>query len=266
MKKFLKILILPLLITASFFTGCESNDSPVSSVYIPQPVNRKTLFEFFSNQACTPCIEPHRSFLEPLEVAAGITINDTSVILLAFQYKYPGIGDSIYRANVIQNDARASYYSVQAAPAGFTDGMHMGNYSFSQWSDQLSNAMNSVKYLDISISNVFNAGIDSGVVTAHVQTLVQPPTNDNVIHIIVTENHVPYVTAQNGITRYDGVMRYMETGSNGTPISLGMGQTVNFTIPYGIRSTWKTDDCYIIAFIQSTSTKQVYGVEKIKIN
>ncbi len=266
MNKLLKIIIIPVIAVSAFLIGCESNDNPTSSVYIPQPVNRKTLFEFFSNSSCTPCIEPHRSFLEPLEVAAGITINDTAVILLAFQYKYPGPGDSIYRANVIQNDERADYYNMQAAPAGFTDGVNMGNYSYSQWSDQLGNAMNSTKFINITITNDFNTAIDSGNVTAHIQTLVQLPTNDNVIHVIVSENHVPYITAPNGITMYDAVMRYMETGSNGAQINLVLGQTVNFSIPYAIRNTWKVDDCYIIVFVQSTSTKQVYGVERIKVN
>ena len=266
MEKLFKILIIPVLALLSFWTGCESNDNPTSSVYIPQPVNRKTLFEFFSNASCTPCIEPHRSFLEPLEEAVGVTINDTSVILLSFQYKWPGPNDSIYRANVQQNDARASYYSVQAAPAGFTDGVSMGNYSFSQWQEQLGNAMKSTKFVDITISNDFNPNTDSGNVTAHINTLVQPPSTDNVIHIIVTENHVPYVTAPNGIKQYDGVMRYMETGSEGQPISLNFGQTVNFSVPYGIRSTWNLDNCYIIVFVQGKTSKQVFGVERIKVN
>lgn len=266
MKKLLKISVLPILFSLLFMAGCESNDSVSSSVYVPQDVNRKVLFEFFSNHRCGPCVQPHRSFLEPLEVAAGITINDTAVILVSFQYKWPGPDDSIYRANVLQNDARASYYSVQAAPAGFTDGVNMGNYSFSQWSDQLSITMNTTKFIEITISNNFNSSIDSGIVTAHVQTLVQPPKNDNVIHVIVTEDHVSYVTASNGITMYGAVMRYMETGSNGAQINLVLGQTVNFTVPYGIRNTWKVDDCYIIVFVQNVSTKQVYGVERIKVN
>ena len=266
MKKFLKILIIPVLAVLAFLAGCESNDNPATSVYIPQPVNRKTLFEFFSNASCTPCIEPHRSFLEPLEVAAGITINDTAVVLLSFQYKWPGPSDSIYRANVEENDARADFYDVFVAPSGFTDGVNMGNYSYSQWSSQLGNAMNSTKFLNITISNNFNSGIDSGTVTAHIQTLVQPPANDNVIHIIVTEDQVPYVTAPNGIKMYDAVMRDMVTSSNGAAINLVLGQTVNFSIPYGIKNTWKVDDCYIIIFVQGTSAKQVYGVEKIKVN
>ncbi len=266
MRKITNVSVLPILFSLVFMMGCESNDSVTSSIYIPQDVNRKVLFEFFSNHRCEPCIQPHRSFLEPLEIAAGITINDTAVVLVSFQFRYPGQDDSIYRANVLHNDARASYYSVGGAPAGYSDGSYMGQYSYTLWSDQLGNAMNSTKYIDIRMTNDFNSAIDSGTVTAYVQTLVQPPANDNVIHVIVTEDHVPYVTASNGITMYGAVMRYMETGTGGAQIKLVLGQTVNFSVPYGIRNTWKVDDCNIVIFVQSTSTKQVYGVEKIKVN
>lgn len=266
MKNFLKIPFYVLAASVFFFAGCESNDNPSSSVYIPQQVNRKVLFEFFSNSNCTPCIEPHRTFLEPMEEAAGVTINDTAVVLLSFQFRYPYTFDSIYRANLPENDARARYYGVNAAPAGFCDGTNMLSFSFQDWSDQLSRQMNSTKYLNITISNDFNTTTDSGTVTAHVQTLAQPQTNDNVIHAIVTERHVSYVTAQNHITSYDGVMRDMTTDSSGWAINLNIGQTVNVAVPYYVKGTWNVDNCYIIVFVQSTSTKKVYGVERIKVN
>jgi Outer membrane protein Omp28 len=266
MKKFIKIASLFSLVSATLLIGCESNDNPTSSVYIPQQVNRKVLFEFFSNSNCTPCIEPHRTFLEPLEQTVGVTINDTSVVLLSFQYKYPYIYDSIYRANVPENDARSRYYNVIAAPGAFCDGTTMGNFSFQEWSDQLGREMNTAKYLNITASNNFNSAIDSGTITAYIQTIVQPPTNDNVIHIVITEDSVSYVTAQNHITLYSGVMRDMVTDSTGAGINLSYGQTTNFTINYRIKNTWKADDCFIIVFVQSTLTKKVYGVERIKVN
>jgi hypothetical protein len=266
MRKINKISYILAFISAVLLIGCESNDNPSSSVYIPQQVNRKVLFEFFSNSNCTPCIEPHRTFLEPLEQAVGVTINDTSVVLLSFQYRYPYIFDSIYRANVPENDARARYYNVLAAPGAFSDGITMGNFSFQEWSDQLNREMNSIKYLNITASNNFNSSTDSGSITAFVQTLVQPPANDNVIHIVITEDSISYVTAQNHITMYSGVMRDMVTDSTGASISLTAGSTTNYSINYGIKDTWKVNDCYIIIFVQSTSTKKVYGVERIKVD
>jgi hypothetical protein len=58
----------------------------------------------------------------------------------------------------------------------------------------------------------------------------------------------------------------MVTDSTGAGINLTAGSTTSYSINYGIKNTWKTDDCFIIIFVQSTSTKKVYGVERIKVN
>lgn len=267
MKNLLKILSAAVILTVIIFSGCESDDTSVNSVYIPQPVARKTLFEFFSNSGCIPCIQPHRSFLEPLEEARGVTINDTSVILISYQVNFPTAQDSIYFQNPQENDARRLYYNVIAAPQGNDDGSFMGQYSYTEWSGKLNLSMNSTAYLNISISNNFNSGTDSGTVTAHVNTLVQPPTNqNNKIHVVLIENNVHYVTATNGITLYNGVMRDMVDGPDGANINLSAGQTVDYSVNYGIRNSWKTDDCYLVVFVQNLGTKEVYGVERIKVN
>jgi hypothetical protein len=267
MKNLLKILPVAVILTVIIFSGCESNDTSVNSVYIPQPVARKTLFEFFSNSGCQPCIEPHRSFLEPLEEARGVTINDTSVIIISYQVNFPNPLDSIYFQNPQENDARSLYYNVAAAPQGNNDGSYMGQYSYTEWSNKLNASMNSTAYLDITISNSFNSSNDSGTVTAHINTLVQPPTNqNNKVHVVLIENNVPYISAPNGIKIYNGVMRDMVDGPDGANIALSTGQTVDYSISYGVRSNWKMNDCYLVVFVQNLPSKEVYGVERIKVN
>lgn len=267
MKNLLKILSVTVILTVIIFQGCESNDTSVNSVYIPQPVARKTLFEFFSNSACIPCIEPHRSFLEPLEEARGVTINDTSVVIISYQVNFPNPLDSIYFQNPEENNARRLYYNVAAAPQGNDDGNYMGQYSYTEWSSKLNASMNTTVYLNITISNTFNSSNDSGTVTAHINTVTQPPTGqNNKVHVVLIENNVHYVTAPNGITLYNGVMRDMVDGPDGANISLSAGQTTDYSISYGVRSNWKVNDCYLVVFVQNLDTKQVYGVERIKVN
>lgn len=266
MKNLLKLISVPIILTVLIFSGCESNDSSVNSVYIPQRVARKTLFEFFSNSNCQPCIEPHRSFLEPMEEARGVTINDTGVILISFQVNFPNSQDSIYHQNPQENEARRLYYNAVAAPRGYNDGNWMGDYSYTEWSSKLSTAMNTTVYLRITISNNFNSTNDSGSVTAHVNTFVQPGNQDTRIHVVLVENNVPYISAPNGIKIYNGVMRDMVTGTDGEAINLNSGQTVDYSTSYFVRNTWKVNDCYLVVFVQSLSAKQVYGVERIKVN
>jgi len=265
MKKFRFLIIFITAIASIYLTGCESNDNPTSSVYIPQPVNRKVLFEFFSNSNCGPCVIPHNSFIQPLVEQSGITKNDSCVILLSFQFKYPNILDSIYWANQPENQARADYYNVAAAPAGYVDGTYMGAFSSGEWSAELNAELMSTSYMIITLTGTYDSTNRAGSVTANVLTQTAPQTTDNVIHVILVENNVPYISAQNGIKNYEFVMRDMVTGSEGASITLTQGQTTSFDQSYTVDNRWKQANCYITVFVQSTSTKKVYGVERIKI-
>jgi|SRR4030095_2250294 len=261
--KYLKYLTF--FITAAIiiiYSGCESNDTATNSVYIPQAVNKKVLVEFFTNSGCLPCIAAHHYF-DQITSNSGATINDTSVVIISFHAKYPYIYDSLYRANTVQNDARANYYGVVATPYGSLDGVNMNQFSASNWSSQMNAEMNSTKYLNISLSNNYNTSTDSGTVTANISLVSALPSTDNVIHIIITENNISYITAPNGIKNPSDVMRYMITGSNGESVNVGQNTTV--TKNYGINSRWREGECYLTAFVQSTSTKQIFGVERIKV-
>ncbi len=258
--KYLKIILLVILIV--FIHGCESNDSTTNSVYIPQPVNKKVLVEFFTNAGCNPCIAAH-GYLDQINLNSGVTINDTSVIVLSYHTKYPYIFDSLYRANIPNNQGRCDYYGINTTPQGRLNGVNMGLYSSSTWSAQINAEFKTTNYLNITLNNSFNAGQDSGSVTANINLVNALPSTNNVIHFVIIENNISYITAPNGVTSPDDVMRNMITGTDGEAISIG--QTNTITKNYTLNSNWVPEECYIIVFIQNPDTKQVFGVERIKI-
>lgn len=262
----IKTISFSLVLAAGFsLIGCESNDNPQNSVYIPQPVNKKVLVEFFTNSGCFPCIAAH-NYLDQITGVTGATLNDTSVIIISFHTRYPSITDSLYRANIVQNEARSDYYTINSTPQGRLDGVNMGQFSSSTWSSAINQEFKTTKYLNLTLSNAFNPNNDSGIVIAAIQTVSTPPSNqDNVVHVVITESNVPYITAANGIKYPDDVMRYMITGENGEPISLTLGQTAVVSKSYGLRSNWNEDECYLTVFVQNSGSKQVYGVERIKV-
>ena len=120
--KYFRIFLLAAV--ALLIHGCESNDTTTNSVYIPQPVNKKVLVEFFTNAGCNPCIAAHE-YLDQINVNSGTTINDTSVIILSYHTKYPYILDSLYRANITENQGRRDYYGVNTTPPGRLKGINM---------------------------------------------------------------------------------------------------------------------------------------------
>lgn len=250
------------LVAAVIIHGCESNDTTTNSVYIPQPVNKKVLVEFFTNAGCNPCVAAH-GYLDQINLNSGATINDTSVIILSYHTKYPYIGDSLYRANIPHNQGRSDYYGVNNTPQGRLNGVSMGQYSSSTWSAQINAEFITTNYLNIALSNTYDETLDTGTVTANISLVNALPSSNTVIHMVIIENHVEYVTAPNGITKPDDVMRTMITGVNGEAVTVGQNTTV--TKSYGLNSRWDPEECYIIVFIQNPDTKQVFGVERIKI-
>jgi len=257
-----------ILVTASFVLclwGCQSNDAVSTAVYIPKPVNKKVLIEVFTNSFCFPCVNAD-NYLDQITSVGGVTYNDTSVIPLCYHVNNPSPLDSLYQQNTQQSDERFNqYYGVYVTPTLELDGSSMGQYSASTWTALIDAEFETQKYLTVTLSNTFN-GTDSGSVTANITPAGALPTNDNVLHMVIVEDSVPYITAPNGIHYPSHVMRYMITGGGGQSVSLNANQTATITNRYGTSSRWNKDKLYIIVFVQCVSTKQVYGVERIKMD
>jgi hypothetical protein len=243
-------------------SGCESNDSPQNSVYIQQPVNRKVLVEFFTNAGCVPCVDVHH-YLDGIAFQSGVTINDSSVIITSYHWRFPDPRDSLFIQNSAQNNARAGYYGIGFTPNTFLDGTYMGQYSASEYSAQLNTEMNTTKYLNITLANTFDSTADSISVTANIQTLVSLPSGSYFIFVVITESNIHY-SLTNGITNHNDVVRRFINGSSGEAITLVQGQTITYTAGYRLDPRWNPSECKLIVFIQSDS-KKIVGVERIKV-
>jgi hypothetical protein len=258
------ILFAVLALSFTFLNGCESNDNPQNPVFNPPSVGKKVLFEFFTNSGCYPCIPAH-TYLDQIKGLGGVTSNDTNIIILSFHTTNPYSQDSLYRANVSQNNARISYYDIFFNPQGRVDGAESGQFSASAWTDKFNTELSQAVYLNIGLDKTYDPETKTGTVSAYILPASALSTTDNVIHFVISESNISYITAPNGIDKFDDVMRYMVTGSDGEPVSLANGQTTTVTKSFIIDNTWNPDECYITVFVQSTSTKQVYGVERIKV-
>lgn len=268
MNKLKYLIIIFSLSVSIIYFGCESNDAlPTNNVTPPPSIDtaKKILVEFFTNAGCIPCVNAHH-YLDQITALSGVTYNDTNVIIISTHTQYPSPGDSLYRANPSQSNARTTFYGINFTPQCRLDGTTMGQFSSTDWTSQMNAELQTVKYLNISLTNNFISSNDSGVITADISVLsALPSATDNVIHVVITENNVLYVTATNGITHPNDVMRKMLTGNDGQAITLNSG-TNTIVTPYKMQTDWVTGNCYLTVFIQNTVTKQVFGVERIKVN
>ncbi|RPI14892.1 MAG: hypothetical protein EHM58_15425 [Ignavibacteriae bacterium] len=260
----IKILLVVLALSFTYLNGCESNDNPQNPIFNPPSVGKKVLFEFFTNSGCIPCIPAH-AYLDQINSLGGVTTNDTNIIILSFHTTNPYNQDSLYRANVTQNNARISYYEIFFNPQGRINGAESGQFSTSEWTAKFNSELSQPVSLSIGIDKTFDPVADTGTISAYLLPLSALAATDNVLHVIISESNIQYITAPNGIKEFDDVMRYMVTGSDGQAVTLAQGQTTTVNVPFTIENTWNPDECYITIFVQSVSTKQVYGVERIKV-
>lgn len=264
--RYFKVLILSLSLSILLiYSGCESNDAlqdPSDPLPISDTLRKKVIVEFFTNAGCTPCIVAH-NYLDGIHEELGRTIRDSNVIILSYHTRYPFIGDILFQANVVQNQGRSNYYGVTYTPQGKLNGVDMGQFSEGNWTAQINAQLLTNEFLQVDLENSFDAAIDSGTVTVNTTLINAMPSSEHSLHVVITENNIPYPNAPNGITSPDDVMRYMITGTDGEVTSFG--QTNTIVKNYGLNPAWNEDECYIVVFIQNLATKQVFGVNKIKV-
>lgn len=254
------------LIIAVFLqlAGCLYNDDITNIINNPSTYKKKVLVEFFTNSGCIPCVAAHE-YLDGITALSGVTSNDTNVIIISYHTRYPFPYDSLYQANIPHNNARISYYGVTFTPQGRLDGVSLGQFNTNDWTAAINLELGAKNYTAITLSKTYDTLTRIGNVGAQINTISPIPDGDLVVHFIVTENSVPYITSPNGVKYPNDVMRTLLTGENGEPITLINGHQTSVNKDFTIQTNWNQDNCNITVFFQSTSSKAIYGVERIKV-
>ena len=81
--------------------------------------DRMMLIEFFTSSTCGPCASNN-----PILTAYMNSADQERIAAIGFHMNWPGAGnDPMYLHNPTDNTTRRTYYSVNAIPAGFFDGL-----------------------------------------------------------------------------------------------------------------------------------------------
>jgi len=252
--KFKFLLPLAVLGLSMFLYSCESNDAPVTYSTISGSTN-KVLVELFTNTSCVPCVNAN-TYLD------GIT--DTNVVIIRTHTTlYPN--DPFYLYNPVDNGARQTYYgAANANPMAFLFGRDMGIYNQTNWTNQLNAKLNSSRNMGVTLNRTYDSTTRAGVVNIAINQTSGTNVSDLVYHVAITEDEMAY-NAPNGETLFEQVLRDMLTSPNGDALNISSGQSVSlqksFTLPAEINDVHSS----IVVFTQSVSTKEVFGVERIKI-
>jgi len=249
--------ILPVLLLALsvFLYSCESNDAPVTYSQISGSTN-KVLVELFTNTSCVPCVAANQ-YLD--------AVTNPNVIIIRWHTTlYPN--DPFYAYNVTDNGARQTYYNTaNANPQAFLLGTYMGNYNANLWTNVLNTQLAASRSMGVSVTKAYDTTSRNGTLNISINQNSGAAVSDLVYYVALTEDGLEY-NAPNGEDVFEQVMRDLFTSPNGDPINISAGQTVtlapmNFTIPADVNDKHAS----IIVFTQSTSTKSIYGVEKVTL-
>lgn len=246
---------------SAFFYSCTQ--SVITPIYPVPGASDKVLVEMFTNYRCPYC-PPGNSYLDSIYSNLGKTITDTNVVILRYHTTlYPN--DPFYDYNVPDNNARQTYYSAHNAnPRGFLMGSAMGVFSSPGWTSQINNNLGVTAKFRITLANTYNTSSRSGSINISITQDSGNTVADLKLHTALTESGIMY-TAPNGETVFNNTMRDLITAPAGDSITINAGGSISRDYNYTVANDITHQNCELVIFIQSESTKQIFAVNKVKL-
>jgi hypothetical protein len=261
MKKIFIILLITVL-PALFFSSCESNDNPIvkGNPYIT--ADNKVLVEIFTNTSCIPCVSAN-TYMDGINNNAGVTSIDTNVIIVRFHTTLFA-NDPYYNFNVTDNFARQQFYNAGLSnPRGYLMGTSMGSFNSSNWTTSINNRLAVQNSMGFNFTVNYDTASRNGTVNLTLAQVSGSALSDLVLHIAIVENGLIMTPpAPNGETDFENTFRQFVTQPNGDAISISPGQSLTFVKNFNLMNGINPADSYIVIFVQSTSTKEVFGAAK----
>jgi hypothetical protein len=246
MKKFTFALSVTLFLFASLFAFA---DSP-----------RKVLIEEATNTSCGPCAAQNPTF------QLYINNNFKDVIPLVYHAWFPGSSDPMYLENTVMNETRIRYYGIEKigvpnvrvngkiAPksSGWYDGAAGDTVAINTEVNKYRGTNSPVTMTVAETRNGTQCSVSVTINTT--QSLVGKK-----LRVAVVEYYISYPNppGTNGEKEFFWVARQMLPDHNGTTLDLNAGSNKTYNFSYTIKSTWKAQQIYIVAFIQDDNTKEV---------
>jgi hypothetical protein len=169
---------------------------------------------------------------------------------------WPSGSDPFYLANIEENNARRSYYSVNVVPKFIIDGTFDAGSGYSAYQTHLENQMTVPSPLEIDISLDYTPGRGTGTVYTEITATDTIDYTNLKIRYAVIEDSI-YLVSPNGHNWHHQTMRDLFPNANGVSLDIAFGETVYDTQDFDISGDWDDAQCSIVAFVQSDNGRQV---------
>jgi hypothetical protein len=172
-----------------------------------------------------------------------------------------------------QNDysvSRDSYYGVAGYPTAYFDGIlkYEGGSNtesmFDQYLPLYENRADIPSVFDVEIDAELDARGYSFDVNIDMEQLWNYETDNLVVHVALTESHIPEVWYT--LEEVNFVLREMYPDESGTAVTMEEiddTQSMNFTVE--VPDTYNIDHCELVTFIQDNTTKEVVNASSVHL-
>lgn len=116
----------------------------------------------------------------------------------------------------------------------------------------------------MTFSGYYNPDSLSGQFMVTVYAEGDPGASNLWLRIALTESGIHY-QAPNGANLHNYIFRDMIPSTEGLDIEISQGETKHFTFPFNVPPPLDTDNCALIAFVQSDQNRQILQGARIKI-
>jgi hypothetical protein len=225
---------------------------------------RRVLVEEFTQASCPPCAAQNPAFNEKLNQMADI------VTPIKYQTSWPGV-DPMNEHNPTEVQTRVTYYGVNGVPNAFVNGIGIvndcsayANAPACMDTSEIRTAYNSLTPVSMTLTHSLSADLTTITVNVSV-TSAEALSGNLVLHVACTEKDVIFTTAPgtNGELEFYDVMKKMLPSASGTSTgAFTAGETKTYTFTYQPTYYYDLNQIGTVAWLQNTSTKEVYQSEK----
>lgn len=152
---------------------------------------------------------------------------------------------------------RVNLYSINGTPDGRTDGQNIG---FGEGAVAQRLAISSP--MTITLNGTYNSSNRTGTVSAHLVN-TSTGTVSGTLQFVITENGIHRTYGND--TLYNNVCRKFLPNQNGQSISIPVSGTLDTSRTFTLGSSWVSDSCCIVVFVQSSTANEILQAAKLYI-
>jgi hypothetical protein len=216
------------------------------------PQSRVVLVDHFSNTSCDPCKIPEEN-LEAIRTQHGSDV----FVSIGSHLHFPSPVDPFYLENAAQFLERGQSPLISYLPVirVDSDSLVAAEYNdFTTFKGLIEAASAAAPAYDVIVRTAV-AG-DSLIVFGTVRKSAAT-AGDEVLTVAAIEKDIHF-NAENGLTRFDDIVRRFLPSVSGEPLSLTVGEEHDYRYALGIGGTWAKANLQAVAWVRSPSTRDVY--------